>query len=94
MRVDNQYGLMRVPSMEIVIPFGTYDVIGTYEPDEELFLVVRNKMNGLIDANQKELLPLQYGYISQSDHITTELSGEGQKRFYFRPTGFARTHLS
>ncbi len=88
-RVDNQYGLMHVPSMEIVIPFGTYDVIGTYEPDEELFLVVRNKMNGLIDANQKELLPLQYGYISQSDHITTELSGEGQKRgFYFRPTGF------
>jgi hypothetical protein len=90
-RVDNQYGLIRVPSMEIVIPFGTYDVIGTYEPDKELFLVVRNKMNGLIDVRQKELLPLQYGYISQADHITTELSGEGQKRgFYFRPTGFVQ----
>lgn len=88
-RVDNQYGLLQVPSMKMVIPFGVYDIIGSYEKSKDLFLVVRNKLNGLIDVHQNEILPLKYGYISQADHITTELAGEGQKRgFYFRPTGF------
>lgn len=86
---DNQWGLMRFPKGEIVFPFGQYEMIETYDDVNDLFLVTQNKLQGLIDTNGKVYLPCAYKYISQADHITTELAGPDEKRgFYFRRTGF------
>ncbi|MGB4850019.1 MAG: WG repeat-containing protein [Saprospiraceae bacterium] len=86
---DNQWALMRFPKGEIVIPFGKYEMIETYDDINDLFLVTQNKLQGLIDTKGKVYLPCAYKYISEADHNTTELAGPDEKRgFYFRRTGF------
>lgn len=85
-KADKQWGLLRFPKGEVVIPFGAYDFIEVYDAKKDLFLVTKNKLQGLINAQQKVLLPIEYSYISQSDHVTTDLVKNGLHGYWHRPS--------
>lgn len=88
-RVEKKWGLLRFPSGEVVFPFGEFEAIEVYDPNRDIFLVTQNKLQGLIDLKRKVLLPCAYTYISQYDHVTTELVDNLNKHgFWHRPTGY------
>ena len=88
-RFAKKWALIRFPAGDIVFPFGEYEYIETYDPEKDLFIVSKNKLQGLINLKKKVLLPLEYKHISQYDHVTTHLIDAQDKiGFCYRPTGF------
>ncbi|MBL7780597.1 MAG: WG repeat-containing protein [Saprospiraceae bacterium] len=88
-KFEKKWALIRFPAGDIIFSFGEYDYIETYDPEKDLFIVSKNKLLGLINLKRKFILPCAYTYISQYDHVTTQISDTLHKSgFCYRPTGF------
>jgi hypothetical protein len=89
-RFEKQWALLRFPSGEVVFPFGEYEYVETYDPHQELFIVAKNNLRGVVNSKREVILPLEYTYISAYTHTTTELIGADNKKrgFWYRPNGF------
>ncbi|MCC6725368.1 MAG: WG repeat-containing protein [Saprospiraceae bacterium] len=88
-RYEKEWGLLRFPSAEVVIPFGKYEYIETYDAENEQFIAKQNGKQGIINAKQEVIMPFEYEYISSSSHVTNSLTvGKGKVGFWYRPNGF------
>jgi WG containing repeat len=87
-RIDQKWGVIRIPEDEIVVPFGNYELIETYDPANDWFLVTQNKKVGLIDVAGNIILPCQYEYISEVGHVTNILSANRKYGFWNRKSGY------
>lgn len=82
---DKQWGLFKFPEGTAVIPFAQWDYIETYDADRDWFRVTKNKKTGVINAKGEFMLPAEYEYVSQADHITTHLTKDGKHGYWYRP---------
>lgn len=87
MKENGSWVVKRFPAGEVVSAIGTWDFIEVYDAKKDLFLVSKGKAKGMMTAGGKLLLPVEFEYISQADHITTALTKNRKWGYWFRPTG-------
>lgn len=82
---DKQWGLFKFPEGTAVIPFAKWDYIETYDAERDWFRVTKDKKVGVINVKGEVLLPVEYEYVSQADHITNQLIKGGKHGYWYRP---------
>ncbi|MCB0532655.1 MAG: WG repeat-containing protein [Lewinellaceae bacterium] len=87
---NGEWGILRFPKAEVVLPFGEYWEIETYDPERDIFLVKKDKYTGLINLKNEPVFPFgEFSYIEKPKHRTTLLiDPQTRKGTFYPPTGY------